>query len=211
MKKWKWAAAGVLVIGVAALPACSIFGFQGVKEPKYRVAREAGASEIREYDPVIVARTQIAGDYKQGSNAGFRRLADYIFGNNQKQQKVEMTAPVIQEQKSEKIAMTAPVLQQPAADGWQMEFVMPEGYTLETLPKPVDPLIELAEVPARKVAVLRYRGRLTEANIKTKTAELEAWIKENNLTAKAAPQSAGYDPPWTIPMFRRNEVLVEIE
>ena len=123
-----------------------------------------------------------------------------------------MTAPVMQEPRAgEKISMTAPVLQEEDGAGWRMSFVMPAKYTMDTIPKPIDPMVVLREVQGRKVAAIRYKGLLSEENIKEKTKELEGWLEKNGYRALSKFRSAGYDPPWTIPFLRRNEVQADIE
>jgi effector-binding domain-containing protein len=118
-----------------------------------------------------------------------------------------MTAPVTQQQ-SEKIAMTVPVTQQPAGRDWIVRFVMPQSYTLETLPKPNDPRVRIVAVPEQRVAAIRFSGRSTDDNLAQHRAELEAWMKARGLAASGDPTAAFYNPPWSLPFLRRNEYLV---
>lgn len=200
-----------LLSGVYFLSACSVFGVQTAEEAPYTVQAKEGNIEIREYADLIVAQTAVTGDYEKSSGIAFRRLADYIFGNNRKEQSISMTAPVVQELENEEIAMTAPVLQEKSGQKWVMSFVMPARYTLETLPEPLDPDVEVKRVRGKKVASIRYSGLLTEDKITAKGKELLAWLDENGYKALSLPRSAGYDPPWTLPFLRRNEVLIDIE
>jgi hypothetical protein len=142
------------LICVVFISGCSVFGIRTVEEPQYRVLVQEDDFEVRQYSDYIVAETVTSGDYDESTSWGFRRLADYIFGNNRVQKKIEMTAPVIQERESEKMAMTAPVLQEKSGDQWMMAFVMPAEYTLETLPQPVDTLIQIRKIQGKKVAVI---------------------------------------------------------
>ncbi len=119
-----------------------------VEQPKYAVLESEGNIEVRAYDPTIVAEVEVHGERMQALNQGFRLIADYIFGNNLSSKKVAMTAPVTQEA-GEKIAMTAPVTQDGNGDTWKVRFVMPAGYTLESLPKPGNQAVRLIPVPAR--------------------------------------------------------------
>ena len=132
-----------------------------------------------------------------------------------------LTVPVtVQQQASGKIAMTAPVLQQPenaaSTDAptedsrWQVRFVMPSAYSLETLPRPNSPKVSLREVPASRYAAIRFSGTSSPENLQQHRQELEAFLKERNLAALSAPAYAFYNPPWTLPFLRRNEVLIEI-
>lgn len=211
-----WIVAGIAAFGLA------LWGplMSRVEQAKYEVASSHGNIEIRDYAPQIIAEVTVRGNRDDSANEGFRQIADYIFGNNQAQQSVAMTAPV-QQQASEKIAMTAPVLQQPeqlasAAESppeekrWQVRFVMPSAYSLETLPKPNNPKVTLREVPASRYAAIRFAGTSSAENLQQHRQELEAFLKEKNLTALSVPTYAFYNPPWTLPFLRRNEVLIEI-
>jgi hypothetical protein len=208
-----------------------IFGeaAMAIEEPAFELLEKADTIELRQYRPVIVAETFVDGDMSSASNAGFRRIGDYIFGNNlsvsgsgdKTSEKIAMTAPVAVEPaaKSEKIAMTAPVSVEPqdnAAGGvmnskrWRVQFTMPAAYTMETLPKPRNPAVTLREVPGKRVAVIVFSGFSGEEKSQQKTDELLAWLKTKNLTAVGTPQLARYNPPWALPFLRRNEVLIEV-
>lgn len=187
------------------------------EEPKYSVLEKSGDFELREYAPMVVAETIVDGDLDDASSAGFKRIADYIFGNNTARaggnEKISMTAPVTMAPKSEKISMTAPVGMQPKAgqdnkNQWRMYFVMPSKYTLDTLPSPNNPAVTLRAIPASRVAVLRFSGLAGEEKTANKTAELLAWLKTKQITPISEPELARYNPPWTLPFLRRNEVMV---
>ncbi|MEY3446993.1 MAG: hypothetical protein RIR45_1748 [Pseudomonadota bacterium] len=196
------------------------------EEPKFTVLSKDGAIELRQYAPFLIAETVVEGDMDEASKRGFRLIADFIFGNNQapdnpgSSAKIAMTAPVtvVPEAPSQKIAMTAPVTVAPADLGaspmavnrWRVYFVMPSQYKLATLPKPNNSAVTVREVPAKRYAVLGYSGFNTESRVQQRTTELLAWVKANNLTPVGAPQLARYDPPWTLPMWRRNEIMVEL-
>ena len=194
------------------LTGCTVVGIRSSEEPKYQVINDYGSIQIRQYPALVVAQTEINADYKTSSNQGFQRLAGYIFGNNKAQQKLAMTAPVIQEQQAETISMTAPVIQQKSADStWLMTFVLPNEYSLLTAPIPLDPTVKITEIQSKKVAVLHYSGSLSEQGIKEKSEELDVWLKKHGYSIISAPQSAAYDPPWTLPFLRRNEIHIEIK
>ena len=180
-----------------------------VEQPKYQVVESSGDIEIRDYRPMIVAEAEVSGDRRHAIGKGFRVIADYIFGNNTTAQKVPMTAPVTQ-QGSEKIAMTAPVTQQGEGNTWRVRFIMPSSYTMDKLPKPNNPAVELKEVGAKRYAVIRFSGMAGEDSLKRRTKELDAFISAKNLTPQSVPTYAFYNPPWTLPFLRRNEVMVEI-
>ena len=195
-----------------------------IEEPAYKVISKSGKFEIRQYAPYLIAQTWVEGDMDDAGSQGFRRIADFIFGNNQlpggqASSKIAMTAPVTMEPQSAKIAMTAPVAMEPSdnthgmktAQRWRVQFAMPRQYTLANIPQPKNPAVTLAEVPEKFVAVLSYSGFNTLQRVQDKTDELLQWMKSSSLVAKSPAQLARYDPPWTLPMWRRNEIMVEID
>ena len=136
-----------------------------IEEAPYKVLKSSDKFELREYAPHILAETIVDGDQEGAGNKAFRRLFRYISGDNRSQARVAMTAPVSQEKAGEKISMTAPVGQQRDGDKWAVSFTMPSAYTLETLPTPDDPLITLRQVPARRMAAVRYSGFWSEEQL----------------------------------------------
>ena len=202
-----WFIAAIAVVGAASVgPIMS----SNVEKAKYDIAETYGDIEIRDYSPSIVAEAQVSGERDVAINQGFRQIADYIFGNNTLAQKVPMTAPVIQ-QSSEKIAMTAPVIQQGSGQEWQIRFVMPANYTMETLPKPNNNAVKLHEIVEKRFAVIEFSGTPSEENLSSHTSQLNEFISSKNLKPLSTPSFAFYNPPWTLPFLRRNEVMVEIE
>ncbi|NTW82291.1 MAG: heme-binding protein [Chlorobiaceae bacterium] len=193
------------------LAGCSVLGKREAKEPPYKVLLTEGDCEIRQYDEMVVAETVVEGEYSRTSGTAFSRLAGYIFGKNRKKEKISMTAPVIQEPVSEKLPMTAPVIQERKGSGWVMAFVMPEGSTLASLPEPLDPSVTLRTVPGKKVAVIRYSGLHSESNLRSNSEKLDIWLEKKGYRMLSQSRAASYDPPWTIPFMRRNEVHVDVE
>ncbi len=182
-----------------------------VEEPAHDVVVKDGKFEIRAYEPMIMATVVVDAEQRRAPNAGFRPLANFIFGDNTTQAEIEMTAPVVQT-RSVEIAMTAPVTQSAAEPGgWSIGFVMPSEWTMETLPEPNDPNVTLSEQPARVVASVKFAGGINPGRQSRKQAELEAWIVDQGYQAVGAPTFAYYDPPWIPGPFRRNEVLIEVE
>jgi hypothetical protein len=186
-------------------------GIRSSEEPPFDLLAEQGDIQIRQYPSVLVAETVIEANYADSGSIGFKRLAGYIFGGNVQKQKMAMTAPVLREAASENIAMTAPVLQQQVGNHWVMTFVMPSNYTLETLPEPLDAKVIIKQLPAKKVAVLRYSGPLNMERITDKSQLLTDWLVQNHYKQCSPARSAAYDPPWTLPFLRRNEVHVDVE
>lgn len=183
-----------------------------IEEPKYTVLEQEKPFELRAYAPKIIAETLVSGDLDDASSAGFRLIADYIFGNNTlasgESEEISMTAPVTVEAKSEKISMTAPVTMAEADGKWAMHFVMPSQYTLETLPKPNNPAVSLRALPSKNYAVIRFSWFASEEKVAKKTAELLAWMKSKNIMPTGKAELARYNPPWTLPFLRRNEVMI---
>jgi len=201
----------ITVLTAFFLAGCSVLGIRTADEPNYQVLNNYGHIQIRHYPALVVAQTEINADYKNSSSQGFQRLAGYIFGNNKKQQKMTMTAPVIQEQQAETMTMTAPVIQQKSGSVWLMAFVLPQGYSVATAPVPLEPTVLIKEIPGKKTAVIRYSGSLSEQGIEVKSEELKNWLGKQGYKAISPSRSAAYDPPWTLPFLRRNEIHIDIE
>ena len=181
-----------------------------IETPPYQVIQSSEKIEVRDYAPIIVAEVEVAGERDKAINAGFRILADYIFGNNAPGQSIAMTAPVIQ-QKGERIAMTAPVSQTQSGDLWKVRFTMPSSYTLETLPKPNNPAIKIIATPGHRAAAIRFSGFWTDRNLRKNSEKLDAFIQEQGLKTAGDPVYAFYNPPWTLPFLRRNEILYALQ
>ena len=173
-----------------------------IEEPKFDVIEKVEAFELRAYKPLIVAEVLVDGDMKQASSKGFKLIADYIFGNNKSKAGAKIGD-------IEKISMTAPVAMQKDASKWRVNFVMPSQYRLETLPTPNNPQVNLHEAAAKKFAVVRFSGLVGEEKMASKTAELQAWMQTKQIAPIATPELARYNPPWTLPFLRRNEILIE--
>jgi len=183
----------------------------GIEKAEYQVIEKEGKFEIREYKPQIVAETVVDADFDEAGNMAFRRLFNYISGENRNKESIAMTAPVNQKRSSQKIAMTAPVNQQQTEGNYVVSFLMPSKYTMETLPEPLDSSVRLRQIPARKVAVIRYSGSWSRKKYEAKKALLEEFIKKKGLKITGQDIFARYDPPFQIPFLRRNEVLFEVE
>lgn len=201
-------------LGQVAEGAGTIVGIRhGTEEPPFTVERRIGSAdgevEIRRYGSRIAAETTIDADEEAARNEGFRRLARYIFGGNQGRTKIAMTAPVAQE-KGQKIAMTAPVAAQRDGGQWSVRFFMPAEHTLDTLPTPNDERVRLVTVPGERVAVLRFSGVASPEAVESRTRELLTTLRDNDIRTSAEPVTWFYDPPWTIPFRRRNEIAVSL-
>lgn len=186
----------------------------GLEEPAYTHQRITDAVEIRRYGPRIAAETLVDADEIRARDIGFRRLAGYIFGGNRASQSISMTAPVSQQPSrgGQQIAMTAPVVQSAAVEaGWAIRFFMPAKWTMETLPTPNDDQVRLVTVPPATVAVLRFSGDRSPKAVASRTEELLNILRDNGIEPTGDAESWFYDPPWTLPMRRRNEVAIPID
>lgn len=189
-----------------------------IEEPNYTVLSQVEDFELRRYDEQLVAQTWVSGDQDTASRQGFKILADYIFGNNTapsgESSKISMTAPVTMQsdnlngQASRKIAMTAPVSMQQNNGKWRVQFTMPSQYTMQTLPKPNNPDVKIVQVPAQTYGVIKFSGLAGSKKVAKKTETLKSWMQTQKLVITGTPELARYNPPWTLPFMRRNEVMM---
>lgn len=184
--------AAALALGAARLQMLRWF----TPEPDYEVEASIGELEIRRYPTRIEARTELdARDFEHALDAGFGRLACYIYGANSERRDIPMATPVITTMR----------------DGrYETSFVMPPDHPLSDLPKPDDVRVELREVPEKRVGVVRFRGRFTRSNVEAHERDLLRLLVDAGLSAKGSALFAGYDSPATLPFLRRNELWIEI-
>ncbi|BDI61601.1 SOUL family heme-binding protein [Qipengyuania nanhaisediminis] len=212
MKIGKWIAGG---IAVAALGGAVAFAqYRDIEQPDYEVVVADDAFELRQYAPMITAEVVHTGTRDAVRAKSFRRLAAYIFGQDRPDggEDIAMTSPVITDRvdQDEPIAMTAPVISEQDSEGrWRMRFVMPARYTLDTLPTPPSD-ITLSQVPARRIAAVRFSGNARASDLRVMETRLIDWIDSQGLTAKGEVQYAFYDAPMVPAPLRRNEVMVEV-
>lgn len=210
MAGWHTLAVAIWAMALGALPEVAM----ATEEVPYTVERTLDSGvEIRRFGDTVIAETVIeSGTFGDAGNAGFRRLAGYIFGDNRGEQKIAMTAPVaMAPDGGQKIAMTAPVsTERDSGGGWRVAFYMPAGYTLETLPQPLDPRVTLRVVPGRLVAALRFSGRGTAEQFAEHTVELTQALADAGIESVGAPWTARYNAPWVLPLLRRNEAMIEV-
>ena len=206
-KKWTMITsiiALILIVGVLAGPVMS-----DVEKPDYKVIQSEQKIEIRQYEPMIIAEVEVDGKREDAIGDGFRLLADYIFGNNTVQQVISMTAPV-QQKENQKIAMTAPVQQQSTGKSWRMSFVMPSKYSMDSLPVPNNNRVRLKEILTKKFVVIEFSGTNSNENVTEHENQLMNYIEANQIKINGSPKYAFYNPPWSLPFLRRNEVMIEI-
>jgi effector-binding domain-containing protein len=201
----------IRIILAAAFIIIGAMDAMAIEEAMYKVVKKDNKFEIRDYAPHILAETVVEGDFEEAGNKAFNVLFGYISGDNRSREKLAMTAPVSQEPKGEKIKMTAPVGQQRVQESWAVSFMMPASYNLETLPEPEDPKVTLRQVPARRIAAVRYSGFWNEKGYLRYKLELESWIREKGHTIVGDPIWARYNAPFTPWFLRRNEILIPVD
>jgi hypothetical protein len=203
--------AGLLIVWALG----SYLAVRSLEEPSYTVIERKNGYEVRQYDPYIVAETVVnSSEYNRDLNQGFRAVAGYIFGDNTAAEKISMTTPVLEQpgDRSEKIAMTVPVLEDQSDNATRtVAFVLPSKYSLATLPTPNNDQVTLREVDGRKIAALRFTWYGTPDRVAAKKAQLLEKLQRDGLTAISEPQAAFYNPPLSMPLVLRNEILIEIE
>ena len=168
-----------------------------IEEADYQVIGNDGDLEIRQYPPHVVAETLVKGEFKDVGNNAFRRLAGYIFGKNDADQN---------------ISMTAPVTQQETDDGYIVRFYMPAEHELDDLPGPLDDSVNIYEEAGGVFAVLRYKGGWKEASYLKHRDQLIAQLEQNPAWQKSGePTWARYNSPFMPSFLRINEVLIPVE
>jgi len=184
------------------------------EEPEFKLISEEGEFQIREYEPKIIAQVEVEGDFDEASSKGFKLLANYIFGNNLLDgisKKISMTTPVEMTPLAENLLMTSSIMDDQINNKWSINFVMPQEYSLDTLPKPNNSQVNIIEVPKEKYAVIVFSGLVRESSYAEKAELLSNYLEENSFKQQGAIKIARYNPPWTLPFFRRNELMVRID
>jgi hypothetical protein len=194
---------------------CSVVGQSDVETAPYTLLKtdETQKIEVRNYDSMVLVSTSMSSE---SGNSAFRKLFSYITGDNEGATEIAMTAPVIMNDKKDvkkgsEISMTAPVFMNDSADNSMMSFVMPKDFTLATTPKPTNPEVYVSELKDYKVASIQFSGTLSDSNVEKYTLILKTWMTENGYEAISEPVKAGYNGPLTLPIWRRNEMLIEIK
>jgi hypothetical protein len=202
------------VVSSALLAGCSVVGVRaGTEQPKYSVVEALGEDvEVRTYGPRVAAEVTVQRTSRSANeNAAFGMLAGYIFGNNTSRTEVAMTSPVETRTTSEKIAMTSPVETASSDAGMTMRFFLPADYSVDSAPTPNNASVRILDVPPETVATLRFSGLRSTANVATYKSDLMARLKNSHWQPIGEPSAYFYDPPWTVPALRRNEIVVPVE
>lgn len=193
MNKFLLISLAIVVIAGIGLLIVS-FTSKNIETPKYKVIKTYDEVEVRLYPKMVVAKTNLADKSfdNQGSN-GFRTIAGYIFGGNEKNEKIAMTAPVVMNM----------------GDSASMYFVMPKSYDKSELPTPNSKNVQIVEVAEKTLAVITYGGFSSDEKIEKHRKQLEKILQKNKLQTKGAYLFMGYNAPWDI-INRKNEVAIEV-
>ena len=196
----------LLLLILTAMPLFS----HAIEEPKYEVIRHFGDVELRQYAPYVVAEVVLDATADDAGSRTFPILAGYIFGKNKGERKFVMTAPVTQTAAPVKMEMTAPVTQAAVPGGMRVQFVLPEGVTLESAPEPLDPRVQLRRVPASLWATIRYSGTGSQANYDEHLGKLQTALAAAGVATQGQPVLARYNAPFTPWFMRRNEIWLAL-
>jgi len=193
MNKFLWISLTIVVVAGIGLLILS-FTSKNIETPKYKVIKNYDEVEVRLYPKMVIAKTNLADKSfdNQGSN-GFRTIAGYIFGGNEKNEKIAMTAPVVMNM----------------GDSASMYFVMPKSYDKSELPTPNSKNVQIVEVAEKTLAVITYGGFSSDEKIEKHRNQLEQILQKNKIQTKGAYMYMGYNAPWDI-INRKNEVAIEL-
>ena len=180
-----------------------------IETPVYQVIKRYKNIEIRKYSGYMQAEVEVSGiDYRTAIRKGFEILSSYIFGNNISQKSINMTVPV-KTSRPERIAMTAPV--KISGEGiYNVAFIMPSAYTLDTLPVPNEKKIQFREIKPEKVAAIRFKGFFDQKYIDKNIILLKEYLENESIKTEKEFIIAGYSPPWIPGFLARNEAIVKI-
>lgn len=170
-----------------------------IETPEYQLISNEGGFEVRRYSDMIMATTNVQGGYKDSTSTGFRRIAGYIFGGNDKEMKIAMTAPVITDCPTEDLS------------SYTVSFVMPKEHSFEDLPKTNTKLVSIERKNLGDVAVLSFGGRVNEARSIEYQKNFSELLKKNKIISQGGFMVAQFNSPWTLPIFRKNELMVRIK
>lgn len=202
-----WLIGSVALLALAVLPATS----HAVEEPAYTTVQGFPDFEIRQYAGYAVAEVVVPGPANDAANRAFPILAGYIFGKNKGERKLAMTAPVTQAATPVKLDMTAPVTQRASQDGILVQFVLPAGISAASAPEPLDSRVMLRDVPAKRIAAIRYSGFWSESNYDKHLAKLQDALRTAGIAWKGEPVLSRYDSPMTPWFMRRNEIWLALD
>lgn len=211
----KWVS-GAAVAGALGWVGWHFFSEKATERPRFRVLSDKKGVELRQYESRLMATTLLQGGFTEAVDTGFHRLAGFIFGGNRPRKAASLLTPTSEKHESaplegERIEMTAPVGLQRQGSEWRMSFVMPEGYTLDSLPEPLDGRVRVEVMAGRRIAARRFSGKATEAVMRAEQTRLLEDLKKQGLRAVGEPVLAQYNSPFLPSFLRRNEILIDVE
>ena len=191
----------VILLVVTLLCMNMIRGLSNTKleTPEYKLLKKSGSFEVREYAPMVIARTLVDADFKEATSTGFRRVANYIFGGNNKRMEIAMTAPVIS---------NSPI---DVKDSYEIAFEMPKSHNIEILPEPDNSNVQVLERNFGQGAVISFGGWATKSRVERYHDKLKEWVVKENYNLKGNFMIAQYNSPWILPPFRHNEIMVQVD
>ena len=198
------AAAGMALLGGAVY----LWRENQTEEPDFRALLTEGDFQIRDYPELVVAETVVEGPRKDALGEGFRRLADYIFAKSRDGEELPMTVPVMQDS-GDPMASDPPLFDDELEGAWRTRFVMTAGRTEDDLPEPPEG-VELVTIPARRVGVVSFTGRPSDADLAREEDRLRGWLSRQDEGAAAEPEYAFYNSPMIPGPLRRNEVWLAL-
>ena len=169
-----------------------------LETPQYQVISEYNGFEIRHYNEMIIATTSVRSDYKGSTSSGFRRIANYIFGGNDKKMKIAMTAPGITDCPADN------------RESYNISFVMPSEHSLKDLPKSNTENVSIQKESLGEVAVFPFGGWATESRSKSFQKKFATLLQQNGIKTSGDFMVAQFNAPYVISIFRKNELMVRI-
>lgn len=201
MAKIGW---GKVLAGIAAVAAGGAayvyFRQRSARAPLYQTLLADGGFEIRRYPPLLAVETIQHGSRDRALGAGFALLSAYMFGEGREGDEIPMTLPFLAE----------PLSTGSGARDWRIRFLVPEGYTVESLPPPGEG-VAIIEIATREMAVVRVAGQPSDRLFASSTKSLGAWLQSRDRTAAGAAEQAYYNSPLIGGPLRPNEVLIPLE
>ena len=195
MKRMLWVIPGLVLLGISFFFVSN--SRAATETAPYKVVRKDGGIELREYDTLHLAKVSMPTSDKRSKNmdGGFMKLFRFIDGQNERDEKISMTTPVIIERGEKESSMS---------------FVMPQKSVAKGLPVPKGE-VKLDQIPAVKIVALRFSGVSNSTKEAAQLAVLQAWAAKEGIMVEGTPLFAFYDPPWTLGFMRRNEVLLRVK
>ena len=181
----------IKIFSIIVLSLIIAFKVMAYEEANYEVVKKNKVYEIRKYSDRLAIETITSN---QGSS--FRKLFNYISGNNENKEEISMTTPVTQIEK--KGSMT-------------MQFYLPSKFNKDNIPSPSNSDVKILNIKGGYYAVIKYSGRASDKNFIKHKNILKNELKKNDILILSSPIKATYDKPFTLPMLRRNEVMFKID